>query len=141
MLQGWRGGKTQSAEESIALGKEFSSFIQQGDIISLKGDLASGKTTFTKGILTGLGFSGDVTSPTFTLVNEYASKIPVIHIDCYRESNQKRWQNLGLNEYLYSDNIVLIEWAEIIEDILPDDLIVINFTNLGGNEREIRCLV
>ncbi len=139
MQKGWNGGITNSPEESVEMGISFSSFIQVGDVFALKGDLASGKTTFVKGILRGLGFKQEVTSPTFTLVNEYNTKTPVIHIDCYRESNLTRWHNLGLNEYLFSNNIVFIEWAEIIEEILPEDIINIHFTNLGNDFRKI-CL-
>ena len=139
MLNGWSGGQTNSPGETMALGKECSSFIQQGDIFALTGDLASGKTTFVKGVLEGLGYKEEVTSPTFTLINEYHAKSSIIHIDCYRESNLIRWNNLGINEYLFSDKIVFIEWAEIIKEILPDDIISIYFLNLGNDQREIKC--
>ena len=90
-----------------------------------------------KGILKGLNYKDQVTSPTFTLVNEYNANYKVIHIDFYRESNVSRWLNLGLNEYMDSKNIVLIEWGNLIKEILPDDIIVIKFENLEQGKRKI----
>ena len=99
MKSGWEGSITHSPEETIQLGERFSGFIQRGDVYAFVGELASGKTTFIKGILKGLAFDQAVTSPTFTLVNEYDAKYPVIHIDCYRENNISRWIQLGLYDY------------------------------------------
>ena len=88
----------ESSEECINLGVEFSKFITNGDIIILEGELGSGKTTFVKGILEGLNYKGDVTSPTFTLINEYEADLKVIHVDFYRETNIERWKNIGFEE-------------------------------------------
>jgi len=137
MISGWIGGTTNSSEETITLGEKLSNVLEIGDIISLNGELAAGKTTFMKGVLSGLGYEGDVTSPTFTLVNEYDSKPKVIHIDCYRENNLNRWIGLGIHEYLESDSIVFIEWAELIQSLLPEKLIEIKFSHSGENNREI----
>lgn len=137
-MQGnWNGAITLSPEETIKLGESLSSKLEIGDIISIKGELASGKTTFMKGVLKGLGFMGDVTSPTFTLVNEYDSTPKVIHIDCYRESDLNRWIGLGIHEYFESNSIVFIEWAELIKPLLPKELIEINFSHISENKREI----
>ena len=108
MKPGWKGGLTLSAEETISLGKSLSEFIEAGDIITLEGDLAAGKTTFVKGILMGLNFNDMVTSPTFTLINEYEADQRVIHMDCYREGNLERWINLGIQDYFYSHDIKII---------------------------------
>ena len=86
-------------EECMDIGEKISSKLKPGDILSLEGELGAGKTTFVKGILKGLNYTHDVTSPTFTLVNEYDADIKVIHIDFYRENNVARWENIGLNEY------------------------------------------
>lgn len=137
MIAGWDGGKTNSPEESIQLGVNLASCIELGDVISLNGELAAGKTTFMKGVLQGLGFKGEVTSPTFTLVNEYDSNPKVIHIDCYRESNLNRWINLGIHEYLESESIIFIEWAELIKPLLPKKIIEISFSHSGENNRKI----
>jgi tRNA threonylcarbamoyladenosine biosynthesis protein TsaE len=135
--KGWKGGTTSSAEETIELGKSFSKFIELGDIIALDGSLAAGKTTFVKGILSGLNFENEVTSPTFTLINEYEAMHRVIHMDCYRENNLQRWINLGIQDYFYSDDVKIIEWPEIISKLIPIDSISIMFTSVSEFEREI----
>ncbi|MBC8196862.1 MAG: tRNA (adenosine(37)-N6)-threonylcarbamoyltransferase complex ATPase subunit type 1 TsaE [Candidatus Marinimicrobia bacterium] len=137
MRENWKGAITLSPEETIKLGESLSSKLEIGDIISINGELASGKTTFMKGVLKGLGFKGEVTSPTFTLVNEYDSIPKVIHIDCYRESDLNRWVGLGIHEYFESNSIVFIEWAELIKPLLPKELIEINFSHISENKREI----
>ena len=137
MKSGWIGGMTNSTEATIKLGENFAKFIEMGDVFAFIGELASGKTTFIKGILKGLDYKKSVTSPTFTLVNEYDAKYPVIHIDCYRESNLNRWVGLGIHEYLESKSIIFIEWAELIKPILPNNLIEIQFLHSGNNKREI----
>ena len=136
----WLGGKTKSPEKTIELGKSLVEFIDLGDIVTLQGDLASGKTTFVKGIMSGYNYNYEVTSPTFTLINEYEADKRVVHIDCYREPNKQRWIDLGLLEYFSKSNIVIIEWAEIIQDILPNNCIKIKFDNISINERYIRII-
>ena len=137
MKSGWKGHISNSPEETIQMGKSLSNFIEKGDIITLKGDLAAGKTTFVKGILLGLNYRQDVTSPTFTLVNEYEAKIKVIHMDCYRENNLKRWISLGIQDYFYSNDIKIIEWPEIISTLLPKNVISINLKLRSEFERDI----
>ena len=137
MKQGWKGRVTSSAEETIELGESLSEFIEAGDIITLDGDLAAGKTTFVKGILLGLNFENEVTSPTFTLINEYEARHRVIHMDCYRENNLQRWINLGIQDYFYSDDVKLIEWPEIISTLIPKDRISIILTSVSEFERKI----
>ena len=137
MKQGWKGRVTSSVEETIELGESLSEFIEAGDIITLDGDLAAGKTTFVKGILLGLNFENEVTSPTFTLINEYEARHRVIHMDCYRENNLQRWINLGIQDYFYSDDVKLIEWPEIISMLIPKDHISIILTSVSEFERKI----
>ena len=129
---------TDSFEETILLAKSLSSKFEPGGIYGFIGDLASGKTTFIKGLLSGLDFNGMVNSPTFTLINEYDAKHKVIHIDCYRENNISRWIQLGLYDYFHPNNIVLIEWPEIIESILPQNIQYIKFENIDTDKRRIR---
>jgi|TARA_B100000945_G_C20102969_1_gene466758 tRNA threonylcarbamoyladenosine biosynthesis protein TsaE len=140
MKLGWKGSITNNADETIKLGEQFSNFIELGDVFAFEGELASGKTTFTKGILKGLDFKKPVTSPTFTLVNEYDAKLSIIHIDCYREDEVDRWIHLGISDYFSSQNIVIIEWAERITRLLPQNTIRINFNHQGKNKREIILL-
>ena len=137
MKLGWKGGVTSSAEETISLGKSLSEFIEPGDMITLEGDLAAGKTTFVKGILLGLNFKHMVTSPTFTLINEYEADQRVIHMDCYRESDLQRWIDLGIQDYFYSNDIKIIEWPEIISVLIPEGHISITLTSVSESERKI----
>ena len=137
MKSGWIGSVTQDPEETIQLGEHFATFIEKGDVFSFVGELASGKTTFIKGILKGLNFDKPVTSPTFTLVNEYDAKFPVIHIDCYREDEQERWIKLGMNDYMDEENVVIIEWADKMKSLLPINTIQIEFNHKSIKSREI----
>ena len=126
-----------SEAECELLGSKISSKLKPGYVISLEGDLGSGKTTFVKGILKGLNYKYDVTSPTFTLINEYHADLKVIHIDFYREDNIERWREIGIDEYLYSENLVIIEWGNMMNDILPDNVIRIYFEHTTLNKRKI----
>ena len=138
MKSGWMGSVTQDPQETIQLGEHFATFVEKGDVFALVGELASGKTTFIKGILKGLNFDKPVTSPTFTLINEYDAKYPVIHIDCYREDELERWITLGINDYMDEENIVIIEWADKMNALLPDNTIYIQFSHKGLNLREVK---
>ena len=140
MKSGWMGSVTQDPQETIQLGEHFATFVEKGDVFSFVGELASGKTTFIKGILKGLNFDKPVTSPTFTLVNEYDAKYPVIHIDCYREDEQERWIKLGMNDYMDEENVVIIEWADKMKSLLPVNTIQIQFSHKSINSREIFLL-
>ena len=137
MKSGWKGSVTHNPQETIQLGEHFATFVEKGDVFSFVGELASGKTTFIKGILKGLNFDKPVTSPTFTLVNEYDAKFPVIHIDCYREDEQERWIKLGMNDYMDEANVVIIEWADKMKSLLPVNTIQIQFSHKSINSREI----
>ena len=140
MKSGWRGSVTQDPQETIQLGEDFATFIEEGDVFAFVGDLASGKTTFIKGIMKGLNYNSSVTSPTFTLVNEYDAKYSVIHIDCYREDNLERWIKLGMNDYMDDKNVVIIEWANKMESLLPVNTIEIQFSHESITSREIILL-
>ena len=124
-------------EECMDIGEKISSKLKPGDILSLEGELGAGKTTFVKGILKGLNYKHEVTSPTFTLINEYEADVKVIHIDFYRENDTKRWEVIGLDEYLYSDSIIILEWGNLVKDLLPDDMISIFFEHIELNKRRI----
>jgi len=130
---------TKSYFETVELGLEFSKKISKGDIIALNGNLGSGKTTFVKGVLKGLNYKYDVTSPTYTLINEYYTCYKIIHIDCYREKDLNRWLNIGITDYFDNDCILFIEWYENIKSILPKNINLINFKMISENERLITC--
>jgi tRNA threonylcarbamoyladenosine biosynthesis protein TsaE len=130
---------TKNNVETEQLGYDFSKKISKGDIIALNGNLGSGKTTFVKGVLKGLNYQYEVTSPTYTLINEYNADYNIIHIDCYREKDVNRWLNIGLVDYFLEDNILFIEWSKNIKSILPKDINNISFKIASLNERLIKC--
>lgn len=102
------------------LGEQFAKTLKPGDIVLLSGTLGAGKTTLTKGLLAGLGYTGLVKSPTFTLVEPYLDgKIPVYHFDLYRLEDLEELEYIGWRDYLAQDNILIIEWPERIEGRLP----------------------
>ena len=140
MKSGWVGSVTKDPQETIKLGENFSTFVEKGDVFAFVGELASGKTTFIKGILKGLNFNKPVTSPTFTLVNEYDAKYPVIHIDCFRENKLERWIKLGMNDYMDEKNILIIEWADKMKSLLPINTIQIQFSHRSITSRKITLL-
>ena len=128
---------TSSDLETQALGKKFSHILSNGSIITLNGNLGSGKTTFIKGVLAGLGYKEEVTSPTYTLINEYRTLYNIIHLDCYRETDINRWLNIGLIDYFNNENILFIEWADNIRKILPTQTIDLYFEIIDSQKRLI----
>ena len=113
-----------------------------GSIYALTGDLGTGKTTFTQGFAEGLGIKGIVNSPTFTIVNEHeGGRLPLYHFDVYRIGDVDEMIDVGFDDYIYGDGVSLIEWAELIEDILPEEAIRVTITkdlDKGFEYRQIR---
>ena len=113
-------------EETEKFGLFLGENLRPGDVVCLNGDLGAGKTTLTKSIAKGLGIHDYVTSPTFTIVNEYYSEIDLYHIDTYRLDDMVDVDYLGFDEYFYSDGVTIVEWAEKIRDALPEEYMEIN---------------
>lgn len=112
--------ETFGAEETFALGRKIGEAVP-GQVYALNGDLGVGKTVFTQGVAKGLGIEGAVSSPTFTILQIYEEgRLPFYHFDVYRIGCVEEMDEIGYDEYFYGDGICLIEWAELIEDILPD---------------------
>lgn len=110
-----------SAEETGRAGAEAARRAQAGDVFALVGDLGAGKTQFAKGFVAALGSRAEVTSPTFTLVHEYSGgRLPVFHLDFYRIESADELLRLGFDDYLESDGVCLIEWADRFRDLLPN---------------------
>lgn len=129
---------THSPEETIKTAEKIGSQLVAGDMIVYKGGLGAGKTTFTRGIATGLGLGDCVSSPTFALVNEYQGKnITLYHFDMYRIQTEDGLESTGFFDYPFSENIAVIEWSENIIDFLPENTINITINNIGENDREI----
>ena len=120
--------------ETKNFASRFAKKINAGSVIALNGDLGSGKTTFSQGFAKGLGVDQHVGSPTFKLVSEYSgSKMKLYHVDCYRLNSSEEFLNLGGENLLLPDNgITLIEWANIIQELLPEDVIEIVFSRIKG---------
>jgi len=125
------------AQATVDLGKNFSKELKPGDVIGLNGNLGSGKTTFIKGVLEGLNYKDNVTSPTFTLINEYDANYKVLHVDFYRDKNLTRWKNIGFEEMINNGDIILIEWSNLIPELLPDDIYNLDFKHINFNKRKI----
>jgi len=131
--------ETRSAEETQAFAARLAKKLQPGAVLALYGELGAGKTCFTQGLAYGLGVVQAVNSPTFTIINEYKADIPLYHIDLYRIHSEDEALDLGLDNYLYSDGITVIEWSERVESLLPKSTIHVRFEMGGGhNERRIR---
>lgn len=128
---------TKSAQESRELGKKIGRFLLAGDVVALVGELGSGKTTLIQGLAEGIGVSDFVTSPTFILIGEYQGRCPFIHVDLYRLQKIEEIENLGILEYFGRTDIVAIEWAEKMEELLPQNFIKIEMETLNENERRI----
>ena len=140
--------ESDSPEKTAELGFRLSQSAKIGDVYALFGDLGAGKTIFSKAFAAGLGIESEITSPTFTIINEYTEgKIPLYHMDLYRISGEDDFTEIGGEEYLQSNGICLIEWSEKIPSLLGEDVFRIMFENLGADQRRItvevpsgRCL-
>ena len=113
---------TNNEQETFALGEQLGRMAQPGDIFCLEGDLGVGKTVFTQGFASGLGISGPVNSPTFTIVQEYEEgRIPLYHFDVYRIGDPEEMDEIGYEEYFFGEGVCLIEWASLVEELIPEE--------------------
>lgn len=116
--------ETFSPEETFAIGERFGREAKTGQVLALTGDLGVGKTLFTQGLARGLDIDGPVSSPTFTIVQVYENgRLPFYHFDVYRIADPEEMDEIGFDDYVYGEGICLIEWAELIEEILPENCI------------------
>lgn len=129
--------KSNSAEETIELGKKIGSLLKKGDVIAMQGTLAAGKTTITKGIAQALNISEPITSPTFCLISEYYGTMPLYHMDVYRLDGEEDFVNLGTDDMIYGDGVSIIEWSEKIMNELPKKTIILKLTPEEDGSRTI----
>ncbi|KAF5061143.1 tRNA (adenosine(37)-N6)-threonylcarbamoyltransferase complex ATPase subunit type 1 TsaE [Anaerotignum sp.] len=115
--------ETFSSKETEAIGETMGQAAKPAQVYSLDGDLGVGKTVFTKGFARGLGIAEHVTSPTFTIINEYLGRIPLYHFDVYRISSEEEMDEIGYEDYFYGDGVSLVEWATLIPNLIPKDAI------------------
>ena len=114
--------ETRSAQETFQLGKELGEKAYPGQVFTLTGDLGVGKTVFTQGFAKGLGINEPINSPTFTIVQEYHDgRLPLYHFDVYRIGDITEMDEIGYEEYFYSDGVCLIEWGNLISEIMPEN--------------------
>lgn len=127
---------SKSETDTKKLAIKMASMLKKGDLIVLCGELGSGKTKFTEGFLTYFGLGNEISSPTFTIVNEYKKDdINIYHFDVYRLEDSSEFYAIGGDEY-FENGICLIEWGELIEDALPNEYIKIDFSRDDSNENE-----
>lgn len=128
--------KSNSETETKEFARKFASKLNKGDVLVLSGDLSSGKTKFTEGFLSYFGLENEISSPTFTIVNEYhKDDINIYHFDVYRLEDSSEFYAIGGDEY-FEKGICIIEWGELIEDALPKKYIKIDFSRSQENEDE-----
>lgn len=113
-------------EDTFTIGRKLAENVRPGEIYTLNGDLGVGKTVFTKGMAAGLGITEAVTSPTFTILQEYDSgRLPLYHFDVYRIGDPEEMEEIGYEDYFFGQGICLIEWAELIEELIPEEAITV----------------
>jgi len=136
---------TQSPVETIAVGKALAGHLQDGDVVLLHGDLGAGKTTLAKGIASGLGVGDVVSSPSFSLVNEYDTDQPAVsrlfHLDLYRLRDESDLASIGFDDLVASAvGVMLVEWPERAVTVLPERFLLIEFETVGSDNRLLRFI-
>lgn len=127
-----------SPAQTKQLGVKLAALLQPGDFISLTGDLGAGKTLFVKGVGSGLGIAEDeITSPSFTLINEYLGQYPLYHFDVYRLDHADQLEDLGYEDYFFGNGICLVEWGDKVEEYFPASYLELSFTKLSEQSRQI----
>lgn len=125
-----------SEKETWDVGFKLGRIIEKGDIVCLTGELGAGKTVFVKGMASALSVENYVTSPTFTIVNEYNGRIPFYHLDVYRISEPEDMFEIGFEEYIYGNGVTVIEWADSIKEILPGEVIWVKIEKNQVNKND-----
>ncbi len=129
---------SKSVEDTIAAGRKIGASARAGDVFALVGDLGAGKTQLVKGIARGLGADAEVTSPTFTLIHEYAGgRLPLYHFDFYRLESKAEVLRLGIDEYLFADGVCVVEWADRFRELMPQSSRWISIRARESGERVI----
>ncbi len=134
--------ETNSPAETGHIGAALARFLTPGDIISLTGDLGSGKTRFVQGLAGGLKINELITSPTFAIIKEYAGdRLPLYHFDVYRLDGPKDLEGIGFEEYFFGDGVTVIEWGDKIASLLPEAVLTIRFQRGPGDDfRQLRFI-
>jgi len=128
---------TNSEKETICEGEKLGRTLRPGSTIALHGELGAGKTAFTRGIAAGLGIGANVSSPTFTIVNEYPGDIPLFHFDMYRLEDEDELFDIGWDDYFDRGGVCVVEWSEKVPGAFHSDTIIVKIDNLGDDTRRI----
>lgn len=121
--------------DTLQIAELIGSIVSAGDVVTLTGDLGVGKTVFAKGFAKGLQIEERITSPTFTIVKEYEGRLPLYHMDVYRLEHSE--EDLGFDEYFFGEGVAIVEWAQFIEEFLPETYLAITIVRTGETSREI----
>lgn len=133
--------ETSGREETLKLGEMIGQKVIPGNVITIDGDLGVGKTVLAQGIAKGLGITDHVVSPTFTIIQEYTDgRIPLYHFDVYRIEDPDEMYEVGYEEYFYGDGVCVIEWAELIKELLPKECIMIKITKNPEKGFDVRTI-
>ena len=128
---------TGSADDTLALAESVGGLLRPGDVVSLAGDLGTGKTVFARGVARALGVDEPILSPTFTIVREYEGRVPVVHVDVYRIDTFQELHDLGFEEVFRDDAVTLVEWGDVIEGILPSDRLDVRLAAGAGDDERV----
>jgi len=128
---------TKSEAETVCEGEKLGRELRPGAVVALHGGLGAGKTAFTRGLAAGLGISMNVSSPTFTIVNEYPGEIPLFHFDMYRLESESELFDIGWDDYQDRGGVCAVEWSEKVPGAFSPDTIIVKIENLGGDSRSI----
>lgn len=126
-----------SEQETAGLGEKLGARLRPGDVLAFYGGLGAGKTAFIRGVARGLGVEGRVTSPTFTIVNEYPGRVPLFHFDMYRLGSSDELFEIGWEDYLTRGGVCCVEWTENVEDAIPPEAVRVRIEKTGERERVI----
>lgn len=130
--------RVNNLKDTERIGKIIAGCLTKGTVICLDGHLGVGKTALTSFIAKELGVKEHVTSPTFTIIKEYQGKLPFYHMDVYRIESADSMYDLGYDEYIYSEGVTIIEWSDLIEEILPEERVNLRIIRISDDEREIK---
>ncbi|MCL2227679.1 MAG: tRNA (adenosine(37)-N6)-threonylcarbamoyltransferase complex ATPase subunit type 1 TsaE [Oscillospiraceae bacterium] len=128
---------TNNESETVQEGQKLGEKLPPGSVVALHGGLGTGKTAFTRGLAAGLGIKMDISSPTFTIVNEYPGEIPLFHFDMYRLESEAELFDIGWDDYLERGGVCAVEWSEKVPGAFPEGSIVVKLESLDGGKRRI----
>lgn len=132
---------TNNENETMLEGEKLGKSLSKDSVVALYGGLGAGKTAFTRGLAVGLGITADISSPTFTIVNEYSGKIPLFHFDMYRLDSEDELFDIGWDDYLERGGVCAVEWSEKVPGAFPPGTIKVTLNKLSDNTRKLEITV